>query len=139
MPVRFSILPQLGLVFTRYTSRATIPDCRAAFGRYAAHPDARPHQTHFVDLSQVTEIDRDYAGMMLFQAQKVAHVMKGDRRPVMIYYAPNPVAYAFARLTQRSWDGTGGATVIVQQDETQALDVLGLGVDRIDRLRAMAG
>jgi hypothetical protein len=138
MAVSFKILPDLGLVYTRYEGRAAIADSLDAFRRYAAHPDAVPGQTHFVDLSRITEIERDHAAMMMFQAEKLAYLLKGPTHPVMIYYAPGDLPYQFARMTQRSWDGVDGATVIVQRDEAQAMEVLGLGIDRLEALLSRA-
>ena len=139
MPLNFKIIPDLGLVYTRYEGRIGIDLCFEVFRSYAAHPDARPEQMHFVDLSRITKIECDHARMMMFQAEKAMHLLKGSSPPVMVYYAPGPVPYQFARMTQRSWEGLSGATVIVQQDESRALEVLGLGIDRLDALEALAG
>ena len=70
MPIDVRILPKRGLVYVRYEGGISVPETAEAFGAYMQHPDMRPGQKQLIDLTRVTDWDRDFAGLMRLQAGK---------------------------------------------------------------------
>lgn len=128
MPVSFRILPEHGIVYVRYEGFALLDETLQAFGEYAAHPLARPGQKHLIDLAEVTGIEQDYVKMMRVQAGKADALMGTGQQTLMVYYAPTRLSYEMSKFILRSWEGIEAVVPLVQQDETQALALL--GVDR---------
>ena len=134
MPVSFRILPERGLVYVRYTGRAAVADSTTAFAQYAAHPDFAPGQKQLVDLSGVTDMERDFPALMAHQAQKAAAFMPAGAQALMVYFAPTEIAQRMARTILRSWDGIDAVAAVLTEDEAQALSILGLPETGFDEL-----
>lgn len=139
MSVSFRILPEHGLVYVRYEGTVQLEDSFAAFAEYARHPDRRPGQKHLVDMSGVTAFDRDFTALMKLQAHKADVFMQGDAQTMIVYYAPTRATYAMARQVIRSWEAISSVVVVVQQNEADALALLGLRDTSISSLLQAAG
>lgn len=139
MPVTFTILPERGLVFVRYTGFAWLDESFEAFGRYAAHPDFRPGQKQLVDLSGVTGVETDYVRLFALQARKADEFVGNGTQTLLVYYAPNPIAMELAESAVRSWEPSGAVIPLIQVDEHEALKLLGQPERSFDDLLQGAG
>ena len=138
MPLSYTILPPLGIVYVRYDGEARLEETMEVFGRYAADPDFRPGLTQLVDLSRVTEFERDFMTLARSQAGK-ADTMTGLRTPTLaVYYAPTQVGQEMAQQILKSWDGLDAVIVRIATDEAQALEMLGLEISRFSDLPGYA-
>jgi hypothetical protein len=126
MPLKYEIIPDLGLVYVRYWGICTVQETIETFARYAAEPEAAPDQRHLVDLSRVEEYERHFPELMKLQAQKADAVTKGATPATLLYYAPTPISLSMARTILRSWDGLDQVVGRIADTEAQALDMLGL-------------
>ena len=131
MPASFQILPQHNLVYVRYSGLMLVEDSLKAFGAYAQHPDARPGQRHLIDLSRITDMERDFARVMQLQATKGADLAMRETETLMVYFANTPVSLKAAALAKNGWSASQGVIAIVQETEEAALSALGLAVSSI--------
>ena len=125
MPVTFHIFKDRGLVYVKYEGFARVEETMCAFGEYAQHPDCRPGQKQLVDLSGVEGFERNYAELMKLQARKADVFNDGAAQTLIVYYAPNPEVYEMALLVERSWEPFPAVVSLVQQNEADALALLG--------------
>lgn len=125
MPVSFRILPERGLVFVRYTGFALLDESNEVFGQYAAHPDFRPGQKQLVDLSGVTGVETDYVKLFALQAKKADVFLGTGAQTLLVYFAPTPIAMDLAESVIRSWEPSGAVIPLIQEDEQEALKLLG--------------
>jgi hypothetical protein len=125
MPVSFRILPERGLVFVRYTGFAVLDESSQVFGQYAAHPDFQPGQKQLVDLSGVTGMERDYVKLFALQARKADAFLGTGAQTLLVYFAPTPIAMDLAEAIIRSWEPSGAVIPLIQEDESDALKLLG--------------
>jgi len=132
VPVSFRIFEDAALVYVRYAGLARVAEGFDAFTAYLMHPDSRPDQRQFVDLSAVTEVEQDFMRLFQFQAEKAAAFMAGRAPVMLVYYAPTEISLGMARLIQRSWEGLDGAIVRVVTEWDAAADILGLGAGMLD-------
>ena len=139
MSVAFHIFPERGLVFVRYTGFARLSDTLAAFGRYAAHPDSRPGQKQLVDLSGITGYELDFTKLMEIQARKADVFAAEGAETLMVYVAPSKETQELAQLVLRSWEPFDSVVALIQEDEAQALELLGQPERSLDALWARAG
>lgn len=126
MAVSFRILPRLGVVYVRYEGIAGMQDGMDAFAAYMRHPDCRPGQRQLVDLSPVTELERDFAGLMKFQAIKADQFQRAGPTTLVAYVAPHAPARKLADFAARAWAGQSHVQPRVFEDEADALAFLGL-------------
>lgn len=134
MPASFHILPQHNLVYVRYSGLMLVEDSLKAFGAYARHPDARPGQRHLIDLSRITDMERDFARVMQLQATKGADLAMREAETLMVYFANTPVSLRAAALAKNGWSASQGVIAIVQETEEAALSALGMVATSIDAL-----
>ncbi|WP_368183724.1 hypothetical protein [Aestuariibius sp. HNIBRBA575] len=134
MPVSFRILPSLGLVYVRYEGFADVADSMKVFGEYAQHPDCRPGQKQFVDLSLVTEVEQDFPKLMELQAQKAGVFMNSQAQTLIVYYVTDELTRAMASLIARSWEPFPWVIPVVYENEKDALEFLGLAATSISEL-----
>ncbi len=139
MSVSFQILTSLGLVYVRYEGHANMTDTMTAFAAYAQHPEFRPGQKQFVDLSRVSGWDEDYLELMKAQAQKAEAFTGKNAQTLIIYYAPTELGQKLARLAMRSWEPFPSVVPVVQVNEDEALSILGLKHQNLDQLLRQAG
>lgn len=138
MPVTFHILPARGLVYVRYEGHALLEETMIAFGRYMQHPDARRGQKQLVDLSAVTGIERDYTKLMAVQARKADQFVGDGVQTLIVYLAPGRLALELAHMAVKSWDSFESVVPLVQEDEAQALSLLGQPETRVTDLLEQA-
>ena len=138
MPVAFHILPERGLVVVRYSGVALIRDTVEASKAYVAHPDFAHGQKQLVDLSAVTEYERDYVAFMLMQAAKAGRFANAGVQSLVVYIAPTPIAQELSALFIRSWDDVDAVVPMVQQSESEALTLLGQPENTIAALLSTA-
>ena len=125
MPVGFHIFPDRGLVVVRYSGVAAIRDTVEATKAYVSHPDFAHGQKQLVDLTELTDYERDYVGFMLMQASKAGRFASSGTQSLVVYVAPTPIGQELAALFLKSWDDVDAVVPMVQESEAQALAMLG--------------
>lgn len=125
MSVSFRIFPERGLVYVRYDGAVVVAETFAAFGEYMAHPDCRPGQKQLVDMSRVTEFERDYAEIMALQARKADLFTAQGAETLIVYLVGGPNTKELARVIMRSWEPFDGVVPLIQTEEADALQLLG--------------
>lgn len=126
MPVKFSVLPDHNLVLVTFSGMVTLAETTEAFDRYSSHPDARPGQSHLVDLSAVTEYERDFTKIMALQAHQVDVFLKADAPIYLIFVAPTELTRTMAMAAVRSWQNLPGVIPLVLTSLDEARAVLSL-------------
>ncbi|WP_372886806.1 hypothetical protein [Shimia sp.] len=138
MPVSFRILKQKGLVYVRYEGVARLEETMQAFADYARHPDCAPGQRQFVDLTALEGIEMDFPKLMETQAQKAGTFVNGAAETLIVYLAPTPLSQSLAQTIVRSWEPFPAVVPVVLGEEREALSVLGLRENSIEKLLAAA-
>ena len=133
MAVSYKIYPDLGLVHVRYEGYVVLSETFGAVRDYMQDPDFRPGQKQLVDLSRVTDFERDYATLLALQAFKADAFLQGPQS-LIVYLAPTPVTRAMSRLIVRSWEDQGAVVPLIQNTEADALALLGLREQSLDEL-----
>ncbi len=126
MPLNFRILSQHNLVYVSCTGRVTVDQVLTAFKSYATHPDFEPGQTQLLDLSNVTDYERDFTKIMSLQAQQTDVYLKTENRPFLLFIAPNELTRGMAMTAVRSWQDLDGVIPLVLSSLAEALEVLSL-------------
>ncbi|MFP7672998.1 hypothetical protein ACG74X_06525 [Marivita sp. S0852] len=126
MPATFQILADHNLVYVQYSGLMLVEDSLKAFGAYAQHPEARPGQRHLIDLSRITDMERDFARVMALQARKGEDLAARELETMMVYYAISPISQKAAALAKNGWSHAHGVVAIVQDSEAAALSSLGV-------------
>lgn len=125
MPIDYRILTTRGLVYVRYTGHVRFSETAQTFASYMQHPDMRPGQKQLVDLSGVTDWDRDFAELLKIQAQKADVFVGSGHETHFVYFAPTEHTQLMARMVLRSWEDVPGVIPLLQETEADALHVLG--------------
>ncbi|MEL7092356.1 MAG: hypothetical protein AAFN94_11535 [Pseudomonadota bacterium] len=139
MPLDFRIFPERGLVVVRYEGMARVADTMRVFGEYAAHPDFSPGQKQLVDLTALTDYERDFAAVMELQAAKADHLAGPGAQSLIVYLAPGPVAREMSALITRSWEDVDAVIACILESEAEALEVLGQKERSLAELYAATG
>lgn len=134
MPIDVRILAKRGLVYVRYVGYIRFPDTVKAFGAYMQHPDMQPGQKQLVDLSRVTDWDKDFTQLLKIQAQKADAFVGAGHETHFVYYAPTEHTQQLARVVLRSWEDVPGVIPLLSQTEADALHVLGQPEETIDAM-----
>ena len=134
MPLTYTILTDLNLVYVRYQGVCTVWESQANFDRYQKDPKAHPDQRHLVDLSRLVEFHRPPVELMKHQTQKLDIFMKARQPILAVYFAPNRMTQSMARASLKSWEGLSCLIGMIAQEEKQALEMLGLTASSIDDL-----
>lgn len=134
MSVSFRIYPERGLVFVRYEGFLRLKDTLGAFAEYARHPDCRPGQKQLVDFTRVTGYEKDFTRLMEVQAHKVDVFAAEGAETLMVYVAPHQLSKELARLVLRSWEPFDSVVALIQEDEADALELLGQPERGLDSL-----
>lgn len=134
MPVRFRILPDIGLVYVHYSGIMRMAETLQAFGAYAVHPDRRPGQKQLVDLRDITGSEMDFPALMRLQAEKADVFYRPDTQTLIAYIAECPETIRIGHFIQRSWDAIDGVIACVFTTAPDALNFLGLAPSVIEDL-----
>ena len=126
LPVSFKILPQRQLILFTYAGLVGLQESTDAIGACARHPDYRPWQRQFCDLSRVTGVERDFPKLMKMQAKIVEDLQSDGNDLIVVFYAPTQVGQILAHTARKSWDGLNAVIVLIHDDEAEALALLGL-------------
>ncbi|MAM61186.1 hypothetical protein [Maritimibacter sp. UBA3975] len=126
MPVQFRILPEINLTYVEYTGRMVVQESVDVFRAYLRHPDFRPGQKHLIDLSGVTDWERDYAEIMSMQAMTAEGLYDPAHPTVVVAVAPTKMTRTVANLVNRTWDRVNGVRFLAARSEEEALELLGL-------------
>lgn len=137
MPATYQILPSHNLVYVRYSGAMMVEDSLKAFGGYSRDPAARPGQRHLVDLSRITDMERDFARIMQLQATKGAELAMRETETLMIYFANTPLSLRAAALAKNGWSDSQGVIAIVLEREDAVMSALGLPFQAIDEMLAI--
>lgn len=138
MGVDYTILHDIGVVYVRYTGVAQADATLEAFGRYMSDPGFRPGHKQFVDFSELTGLGSDYVDIMNIQMKKAEAFLQGSLETLVVYYAPTDLALQVAEIAARAWDDSSHVVAIVQQDEADALALLGVKARTTQALLAEA-
>lgn len=136
MPVTVQIIPEHNLVYVRYTGAMLVSETAEALAEFAKHPLAGPGLRHLVDLTRLTDIDRDYAKFMELQATKLETMSGHGIETFMVYYATTPIGLQAANLGKNGWTPESGVVAIVLEDEEHALHALGVPYASIETMLA---
>ncbi|MFA8384031.1 MAG: hypothetical protein ACEPO2_00270 [Pelagibaca sp.] len=137
MPATYQILPSHNLVYVRYSGAMMVADSLKAFGAYASDPAARPGQRHLIDLSRITDMERDFARIMQLQATKGAELAMRETETLMIYFANTPLSLRSAALAKNGWSASQGVIAVVLEREDAVMTALGLPFQTIDEMLAI--
>ena len=132
MPVTYQILPRHNLVYVRYSGAMMVEDSLKAFDAYARDPNARPGQRHLVDLSRITDMERDFARIMQLQATKGAELAMRETETLMVYFANTSLSLRAAALAKNGWSVSQGVIAVVFEREDAVMSALGLPCETID-------
>lgn len=139
MPISFSVLPRIGLVFVTYTGVAGLQETVTALQGCAQAPEFRPWFSHLVDLRAVTDYERDVLGFFEMQARAldILPELSRDRFEFrIVFLAPDGPGRKMAEMVRRTWEGLGHVLVLIAEDEESAMDLLGLPRIPLDQLAA---
>jgi len=125
VPLAFDIIPVRGLVVVRYSGFATIEDTVAASRAYVAHPDYVAGQKQLIDLSAITDYEKDYVRFMEMQAQKVDRFAQTGMQTIVAFVAHTAISREVAMMFLRSWDDVETVVPVLQNNEAKALAILG--------------
>jgi len=133
MPVSFRLVPRYQLIVVTYTGKAVLAETVEKAKLCAEHPDFHPAMRHVIDLSAVTEVERDYASFFAMQA-RLMETFQSHPEQMYLFIAPTRVAQELAQMVRRSWEGLDWAMVRIVADEAQALELLGLSASSLQEL-----
>lgn len=126
MPITVDILSEHNLVYVRYSGVLLVSESVEAFARYATDPRARPGQRHLVDMTRLTDIDRDYPRFMQLQAMKTQTLANQGIETMMVFLATSPIGRQAAKIGMGGWTHDSGVVPIMQDSEEAALSSLGI-------------
>ena len=128
MTVSFNILRPPGLVYVRYEGDIRIAEICASIEDYVIHPECRPGQKQLIDLSRVTGFDfeTDPLKLIELQARKADVCLADGAQVLVVYYAPGLELRKLANLLLRTWEPFPGVVAVIQENEADALSILGL-------------
>ena len=133
MPSLFKIFPEHNLVYVRYWGRASIADYLSVVVGYTSHPDFNPNRKILVDLTGLTDIERDYAAIMQLQAKIAEYAMHTPDDILSVVVAPSPVALEAAKLVFQSWESLDSPVVRrIAPNMQEAAGFLGIGHEALD-------
>lgn len=125
MPVNFSIYADRGFVLARFEGHILMADCLSSAEAYASHPAASPFQNQLIDLTGVTDYERDFVKIMSTLAQMPDHLLPPGAEPMIVYIAPHRLAQEITTMVLKSMSGIHGPVIRVVADEAHALEILG--------------
>lgn len=126
MPVGFVILPQRNLAIFTYSGEVTLQESSDVVAAAAAHPDHRPGMRQLCDLSRVTGVERDFPELLKMQARMAESLLTRPHELIVVFYAPTRAGQEMVQMARRSWEGLNSVIVLAQEDEAEALALLGL-------------
>ncbi|MBY4891715.1 hypothetical protein KUL25_02925 [Rhodobacteraceae bacterium N5(2021)] len=125
MPLTYEIFPSRGVVLITYSGRADIDETARVFADFAQHPEAKPGQKHLLDLSRVTDVERDFPRLMALQARKAGELGLPIMPSMLVYYCPTRISRHMADMVYKSWDGLNGPALAIIEEEAEALALVG--------------
>ena len=126
MPITVDILSQHNLVYVRYSGIMRVSETAEAFAEFAENPEARPGQRHLVDMTRLTDYDRDFPKFMELQAAKIETLAGHGVETFIVYLATTPVGRRAATIGRNGWPEGCGVVAVIQDSEEAALSSLGL-------------
>lgn len=134
MAISYRILPSAGVVYIRYEGRMGIAESTEAMQRYIADPGYQKGMKQLVDLTAVTDWERDFPALMQHFAHQ-AEIYDDPNRPTLIVaLAPTDTARAAASIVSRAWERSDRVVVVNVETEVEALMVLGAAAPSIAAL-----
>ena len=126
MPVSFTILPQRNLAIFTYSGEVTLQESSDAVAAATTHPDHRLGMRQLCDLSRVTGVERDFPALLKMQARMADSLLTKPMELVVVFYAPTRAGQELVQMARKSWEGLNSVIVLSQEDEAEALALLGL-------------
>lgn len=137
MPAHYRIIAARNLVYVRYDGVATLAQAEMLQTRYVNDPDRRAGQRYLIDLSPITDWERDFLGLMKFQAATARELVVGqDAAMMMVFYVRPGPSMDLARHMTQTWEGVPETMVTFQTTQEGALSILGLNETSFDDLLA---
>lgn len=134
MPGSYQIFTNRGLVYVRYDGLVTLSEAEELFADYMQQPEADLGQKQLIDLSRVTDWERDFPRLMSMQADKAGVFLQDHQEMFMVFYAPTEKSREFAKILTAPWRGVQGMVTSVQPEEAGILAILGQPEDRLSDL-----
>lgn len=122
-----------------YRGFTPLEDTIAMVQAYAAHPDYAPGQKVVFDLRGVTRASRDFVRYLDGQARAVEVLGTAAHEQLVVMLADNPEGLHMAQRGQRAWAGVRSIVIVIVDNETEALDILGLPDTSLAALSAHNG
>jgi len=134
MPANYTILPDKGLAYVRFSGHVSMDEVAVCLDGFAKDPNNLVALKHIVDFSAVTSYDDDFVRIIEMQAE-MASVFTGDLSQWMFaYYAPNPIGREMANYGLRAWSAVPEVVIRLTDSESHTLDVLGFSERRLGDL-----
>ncbi|MGH1369282.1 MAG: hypothetical protein ACRBCL_11765 [Maritimibacter sp.] len=101
---------------------------------FMRHPSYRPGLKQLINLSDITDWERDYTEFLKFQAEQLV-LFEGTTMPtMMVCIAPTQMTRQVASMVLKSWDVVSEVISVVVTHEDEALQVLGVGASSLAEL-----
>lgn len=127
MAINYKVIPSKGLIYIRYSGIMGVQESREAMSAFMRHPSYQPGLKQLINLSEITDWERDYTAFMMYQAEQL-ELFKGISMPtMMVCIAPTQMTQQVAAMVLKSWDVVSDVISVVVRHEDEALQVLGLG------------
>lgn len=134
MPGSYRILADRGLVYVRYEGRVLLREAEEMFADFMGNPAGNLGLKQLIDLSRVTDWEKDFPKLMAMQADKADAFMTTGHTFFMVFYAPTEKARAMGRVLVAPWKNIPGIVTTMQEDEDAILDILGQPDASIDAI-----
>ena len=134
MPVTFRILPRRNLVLFTYAGMVGLQESLEAIASCTRDPEYRADMRQLCDLSAVIGVERDFPALLKMQAKMVECLQPAENDLVVLFYAPGQAGQEMAQMARKSWEGLNSVLVLTQDNEAQALAMLGLPERCLDDL-----
>ncbi|WP_204114125.1 hypothetical protein [Shimia biformata] len=98
---------------------------------FRENPAFQAGLSQILDLTDVTEFERDFAKIMSLQATQVEALTGADAPAYFIFIAPNELTQAMANSALKSWREIDAVVPLVLNSLQDACDVLGLDISEL--------
>ncbi len=98
MPSSYEIHADHGLLLIRYGGIVGVSDIGEVHERVRDDPRYRPGLKSFSDMSDITEVNFGFAGMLMLSRQFREIYAAAPNRVRVAHYAPSDLAYGMARM-----------------------------------------
>ena len=134
MPVSLQILPEHYLVCIRYDGLMRVAENAQVLADIVGHPAFRKGMRGLVDLTGLTDWERDFPAIMRLHAAE-AEVHDNPYRPtLLVCIAPDDHSRRIAQIINRTWDSSGRKVTVTVETAPEAFAVLGIDAPSVAAL-----